>query len=137
FKLTFRELVHPEDQPLYGTLVGELSEDAPVFEIIHSLVCGDGRIIRVRNALALIQEGEACTILSTIEEITGRQAGREDEQRMRFLADNSPDFISLSEPEGTIFYLNKAGRDMLGIAPGAAGPHSNNEHLPPAELTRM
>ncbi|MBE0602013.1 MAG: PAS domain S-box protein, partial [Deltaproteobacteria bacterium] len=44
---------------------------------------------------------------------------RASEARYRFIAENSPDLISLHDPTGRILYANPASRALLGIQPGS------------------
>ncbi len=44
---------------------------------------------------------------------------RASESRYRFIAENSPDLISLHDPSGRILYANPASLSLLGIQPGS------------------
>lgn len=51
------------------------------------------------------------------EETARRAQAEEAERRLTAILEGTPDFVATFDPEGRIFYLNQAGRRMLGIAP--------------------
>ena len=59
----------------------------------------------------------AAILSAALERRRAEDRLRASEARYRFLAENSPDLISLHEPSGRILYASPASRSMLGIRP--------------------
>lgn len=47
------------------------------------------------------------------------QRGEEEKKNLIAVVQNSPDFVGIATPEGQVLFVNKAGRQLVGIAKGA------------------
>ncbi len=75
-----------------------------------------------------------------LEDSRGRQRMRATESERHRLAatlESSPDIVGLSTPEGRMLYLNRAGRDLLGLPSGASLDNLSVEALHPPEVNRQ
>jgi PAS domain S-box-containing protein len=114
----FQDILHPDDHHLHGFLTSRTNSQQVNFDLIERYRRKDGQTIWVRNFSTLVSEKETeDVVVSMIQDITEEKNVREQERRMHFLIDNSSDYISLTDAEERIVYLNKAGRKMLGIPP--------------------
>ena len=50
-------------------------------------------------------------------DITARKHAEEKAARFVFLVENSDEFIGISDLEGKVAFLNRAGQQMVGLAP--------------------
>jgi PAS domain S-box-containing protein len=53
----------------------------------------------------------------------------EEAENLRFLVDNSSEFISICNADGRMTYLNNAGRKMVGLAPDAVDLGMNSDYV--------
>jgi len=74
---------------------------------------------------------------SVARDLRPEKAARNEQFKLLSLIDNSSDFVSLSDMEGNVSYLNKAGRSMMGITNDAVIYRHNSEYLMPGELTKL
>lgn len=61
------------------------------------------------------ETGQPIALGTVTRDITAAKATAEHEQRLIAVIENSPDFIGIGGPNGEVFYLNEAGRKMLGF----------------------
>ena len=62
---------------------------------------------------------------------------RASEARYRFIAENSPDLISLHDPSGRILYANPASLSLLGIQPGSMAGAPVEAFLHPEDAEKV
>ncbi len=53
-------------------------------------------------------------------DVTDRKSAEEDRQRSAAILDATPDFVSVTNLDGALVYLNRAAREFLGILPEAS-----------------
>lgn len=82
------------------------------------------------------QRRQDCT-LSIVRDITAELAAQEEQRKLIFLIDNSSDFVSLSDLDGNVSYLNKAGRRMMGFADQKEAQRHNSTYLSAGEIDRL
>lgn len=82
---------------------------------------GDGPPVPVyKNTFVIRDEAGAPWLLGTIQrDITELKEAESFVERFRSLVEASSDFIALAELDGTVRYLNPAGRRMVGMAQDA------------------
>ncbi|QOR38522.1 diguanylate cyclase [Billgrantia diversa] len=54
-----------------------------------------------------------------VEDVTARHAAQANQDRLTHLLDASPDIVSIVDADQRVVYLNKAGREQLGVLPEA------------------
>jgi len=76
---------------------------------------GDGRVFRaVLRSTAIELSGRTVTQVH-IEDVTRRHRREEEQAALALLADNTTEMVAVVRTSGTISYLNRAGRAMLGL----------------------
>jgi len=55
-----------------------------------------------------------------LEDISERKAAEAERDRLVEILEGTPDFVSFARPDGTILYINRGGRRLLGL-PSASG----------------
>jgi PAS domain S-box-containing protein len=74
--------------------------------------------IRVEGKVFYNDEGKAFRILGILIDITEQRKSKEEERKLISLVENSVDLMSISSLEGTNWYINKAGIQLLGLENG-------------------
>jgi PAS domain S-box-containing protein len=112
------DVLHPEDQEdcqtgLHSLLKGEMVAFDREVRCIHK----DRRPVWAQLTLSLVQ-GESPPSLYFVaiwEDITARKHSEEVSQRLTAIIETTPDLVGTINLENNTFYLNPAGRKMLGI----------------------
>ncbi|CAB1368550.1 PAS domain S-box protein [Denitratisoma oestradiolicum] len=76
----------------------------------------DDSLSWVRTQVALIDKDEPASGTVVIcEDITSRRHSEALRERLLAILENSPDIISMTYPDGRIDFINRAGREALGL----------------------
>ena len=73
------------------------------------------RWVRAKGKAYFTEEGIPYRFTGTIQDITAEVKGRETQQKLLALVDNSIELMSILENNQTNSYINRAGMDMLGF----------------------
>ncbi len=76
---------------------------------------GDSGFLSVSNTISNV-DGEITGVIKAIEEMPESESLSDIKCK---IVDRSTDFIGLADPEGTLVYVNAAGKSMLGYDPDA------------------
>src|SRR5262249_38400489 len=114
-RMTIRDIRPPEELPTY---------DERTRRRIAGLLLGgrtrhwrkDGSRIEVETSSQEVLYGGMRARLVLATDVTGRVRMEEDVQRFVSLVENAGDFIAMVSPDSRLLYLNKAGRDLVGLA---------------------
>jgi PAS domain S-box-containing protein len=82
------------------------------------------------------EQGKCVRFAGTTQDITSEIHDKEEQRKLITLVDNTSDFISLSDLDGNVSYVNAAGRKMMGIDYDAGLPH-NSEFIMPGEIHKL
>ncbi len=137
----FMDAVHPEDRDRVQAMVDASTQGQP-YNIVHRIVRPDGSVrkVRGRGYTRFDDSGKARRIVGTLQDITRHRILEDNLLRLVAILDSTPDLVAMHGPDGTMNYLNAAGRKYLGIAPPGEHTHWhsdvgwNRESLP--ETTR-
>ena len=75
--------------------------------------------IQMRDAVREKIADLAANNLRLSREIDQRQLAEQERDRLASIMEATSDLVSMAQPDGSILYLNRAGRAMLGIEPHA------------------
>jgi len=109
--------VHPEDRPKVTTTWAHSLQTGEPYEIEYRLLGMDGiyrwflvRALPVRDA-----DGAVLRWVGINIDIQDRYAADEAREMYVTLVESSTDFIGIADGDGKIVYVNRAGRELLGI----------------------
>jgi len=78
----------------------------------------DGTVGWIRGSVRVVrQAGRVLYIEGLMEDITPRKEAEEQVRRLADIIEASSDFVSIADKQGRMIYVNRAGREMLGIGP--------------------
>lgn len=84
--------------------------------IDYDIIRPDGRIININSSIGLIHnaKGEAVGFRGIMRDITKRKLVEEDLQKFRFGIERSNNAVFMTEPDGTIIFINPAFTGIYG-----------------------
>lgn len=106
---------------------------------IEACILADGRFVgevanRKKNgdmfccylsAVALYgEDGRRVGVMGISRDITERKKAQEIQARLVSILDATPDFVSMCDRDGRVFYLNPAGRKLIGLGEGDQVTHT-------------
>lgn len=114
---TREKIQHPEDvEAVKKTWQHSIETNEP-FELEYRLLRKDGiyrwqlaRAVPLRDSL-----GHVTQWVGTVTDIHDQKEIEAVQARLLQILDSSSDFVSMMEPSGKVIYINKAGKDMLGL----------------------
>ncbi|HEX6945046.1 MAG TPA: PAS domain S-box protein, partial [Casimicrobiaceae bacterium] len=119
----FAALVHPEDRhQVQQAIRATLEQDAP-YESEFRARRADGNVVWLfaEGSLQRDESGRPVRLTGATLDVTERKkaelALRESEERFRFMADNAPVMIWLTEPDGSCSFLSRSWHEFTGIPP--------------------
>jgi PAS domain S-box-containing protein len=94
------------------------------------------RWLRSKGKAYFNNQGHCIRFAGTTQDITTEVRDKEEQRKLITLVDNTSDFISLSDLDGNVTYVNAAGRRMMGIDDDTELPH-NSEFIMPGEKNKL
>lgn len=98
------------------------------FEWMHRRV--DGEDFRVEVLLTSIAIGERRALHTVWRDITERKEAEDQLTRLATIIEATSDFVGIANPDGKALYMNRAGRQMIGI-----GETEDITNIPISEFT--
>ncbi|MDT3404694.1 PAS domain S-box protein [Mucilaginibacter terrae] len=134
----FIKYVHPEDLKVRKAAyekalrTGKLSYEARV-------VWDDGSVhwIKVTGRYTYDNTKKPTHFSGIVEDITADAEAKLEQQRLLWLIDNSTDLIALSNWDGKLTYLNKAGQKMMGFDSLQEAQRPTVEYVMPDQVKRV
>ena len=110
------EAVHPDDRERaensHQTLLETGSKDLE-YRIVRPT--GEIRWLRDRARLICDDRGEPIRMDGLATDITARKIAEGERQKLALIVENSSEFISMSDIEGQLIFINEAGRSLIGL----------------------
>ncbi|WP_234733339.1 PAS domain S-box protein [Tellurirhabdus bombi] len=131
---------HPEDIPRIAVLLRRLLEGKiPSFTVERRYLRKDGSTIWVKADASLIrsEDGIPESVIAIVQDINDEVIAREEQQKLISLVENSSDFISLSDLDGHVSYLNASAKRMVGLDDSDEIRRINTEFVMPEEVDRV
>ncbi|RFZ90553.1 PAS domain S-box protein [Mucilaginibacter conchicola] len=133
--------IHPDDRSSVDEAVQQAIDpngDGQYNTEFRTVGADDKKIrwLRCKGKAYFDGQGNCIRFAGTALDIGNELNERDEQKRLISLIDNTSDFISLSDPEGNVTYINAAGKQMMGLAPDEHIPH-NSQFLMPDELDRL
>ncbi|HEY1009191.1 MAG TPA: ATP-binding protein [Daejeonella sp.] len=82
---------------------------------ISNAKTGQERIVRAKGKATFNELNEAIRFNGTLQDITAEVIAREDARKLSILVENSVDLMAILKLDGKNAYINKAGKELLGI----------------------
>lgn len=119
-RMNWTELTHPDDLAADLTqfdrvMAGEIDG----YSLDKRFIRGDGETVDTRISAKCLRraEGSIDYLVSMVEDITARKRAEATRDRLAAIVEAATDMVGFSEPSGRLLYLNRAGRDLLGLDP--------------------
>ena len=116
--ILLQSLAHPDDpgleEPALQLLSGEHAT-SPAYE--KRYIRKSGEVVWLKTTLSVLREGNGNFdyFIALVEDITEAKNIKERAELLAAIIDASPDFVSLFKPDGELQYINRAGRELIGI----------------------
>jgi PAS domain S-box-containing protein len=111
--------VHPEDKATVANAMERAltNENDGRYDVEFRVTDADHwqRWLRCIGQAYFNEEGIAYRFAGTIQDVSKQSKSREKKVMLFSLVESSSDFIAAADYEGRIFYMNSAGRKLLGI----------------------
>jgi PAS domain S-box-containing protein len=83
------------------------------------------------------ETGQSIGMASVARDLRPEKAAHNEQYKLLTLIDHSSDFVSLSDLEGNVSYVNAAGRSMLGIQSQQDLQRHNSEYVIPTDIAKI
>jgi PAS domain S-box-containing protein len=115
----------------------QLENIGPHQPIETSLLTSDDKEVPVELLAQIIQVDGVPVLMGTFRDVTQRrhaeEALRQSEERYRFIAENSPDIITIINPDNSFRYISPAAEQILGYTPDEVVEHMGFDHVHPED----
>ncbi|USR93094.1 PAS domain S-box protein [Phormidium yuhuli AB48] len=128
----FLSFVHPDDREQTQLEAQKIAtgHHTPWFENRYRTRNGDYRWLAWRT-VSLPDEG---VMYTSARDITDQKQNAAERERLITILEASPDFISSSDLQGNITYVNRGGRDIVGVSPDCDLNDYKIEDFIPADM---
>ncbi|MDB5241508.1 MAG: sensor signal transduction histidine kinase [Spirosoma sp.] len=117
-KNTYVQILHPDDLLRYQSQRQELLTNG-LRSLITQVRCirKDGEVVWISLHTTVIydEHDQPESLFSIIQDITPDKALRDEQQKMLALVSNSLNFKAIADLDGRLLYINKAGRELVGL----------------------
>jgi len=109
------QLHPPDEMKRYQTLFQE-HVDVKQTHIIDAFVCArNGDLIPVEISASTIEVGGRKIKQGLFRDIRERRQAEKEQQKLTSIIENTSDFIGMATMDGSISYINPAGRSLVGL----------------------
>lgn len=112
------QLVHPEDRERVQQAYRESVRLGQDFETRHRICLKDGciRHLHLRGETEY-RDGRAVRSMGMVADETELVEAQTARDRLVAVMENTSDIVSMADPQGRVFYFNKAGYELMGLVP--------------------
>lgn len=116
---SFLSLIHPDDVDRVAQAYQRSVEQGSVYETRYRIRTRSGRIkhLRVRGETQY-QDGQPLRTVGMVVDETELVEAQIERDRLVSVMETTSDIVSMADPQGQVFYFNRAGYDVLGLPPG-------------------
>ena len=108
---TMREVFPPELADKFHNAIDEVVETKSLATCEYSLAMPDGEGFYECRYLPLLEN----QIIAVVRDITQRKEAEQAQARLIAILEATPDFVGIGTADGRNIYMNKAGREMVGV----------------------
>lgn len=116
----WKSRVHPDDLPRVMEIYDRaLADGSDEFSCEYRLRDRSGTYLTVEDRAHFLRDlnGEVIRIFGAVRDITKRRRAEEAQARLTRIINATTDLVGMATVEGEPFFLNAAGRAMIGLAP--------------------
>jgi len=143
--LSYKEVlkyIHPDDRERIDKTVQDslIPERGGFYDSeFRTVGAQDGitRWLRCRGKAYFNEEGRCIRFAGTALDITNEIKDKEEQRKLLTLIDHSSDFISLSDMDSNVYYVNAAGREMVGLEQHTSIFMNSLDFVVPGETGRV
>lgn len=112
-------LLHPDDVARVAMVYGECQKAGQPYDIRYRLRMADGRIkhLHVRGEFEF-EGGQPVRSVGMVLDETDLVQAQRERDRLVSVLETTSDIVSMADPQGRVFYFNRAGYEMLGLPVG-------------------
>ncbi len=131
----FLSFVHPDDRHLTEVEAAKIAtgHHTPWFENRYRTRNGDYRWLAWRT-VSLPEEG---VMYTSARDITEEKQAAAERERLITILEASPDFISSADLQGNVTYINRGGRDIIGLDADEPASHYDVEDFIPETVVNL
>lgn len=75
----------------------------------------DGSVFPLDLSVSEFEIGQRRLFTGIVRDVSERKRVEDERQKFVSLVDNSSDFIAMANPDWQVFYINRAGRELIGL----------------------
>ncbi|CCH51481.1 PAS/PAC sensor signal transduction histidine kinase [Fibrisoma limi BUZ 3] len=116
---TFTVILHPDELPdFHSRLQTLLPGTENTINVQRRWIRKDGSVIWTdsQTTISFDEAGKPESLFSIIKDITADVALRDEQQKLLKLVENSQNFMAIATLDGQVTYVNRAGRELVGLA---------------------
>jgi PAS domain S-box-containing protein len=134
----FINYIHPDDYLIRKSAYDEALRTGKLFYEAR-FIWDDGSIhwVRVLGRYKFDDDQTPTHFSGILQDVTAEAEAKQEQLKLLWLIENSNDFISLSNANGQLTYLNKAGQQMMGFDNVEKAKLHQNEYLMPDEIAKL
>jgi PAS domain S-box-containing protein len=117
----WRQLVHVDDIARVEAERDAALQRRRAFDIEYRVMHGSGEVrwIALKGEGYYGDDGELTRVLAINMDVNERKRAEEERVKFEALVESSMDYIGMADPGGHYFYLNPAGRALIGVGSAA------------------
>ena len=139
-QMRFEQFMDPKDARVSYELIMQLVHGTrDEYRIEKRYIRKDGTRFwgQLTTSLARDHDGRPEFIVGLIEDVTERKEAEEAQRRLTQILDETPDFVGIADLQGRAIYVNRAGRDLIGVGDEDITGLSIPDFHPPAAAERV
>lgn len=128
------EQIHPDDRERWKSIVMEAMKTGQSYEFEFNSLLPDGscRILRAHGECRLDENGHVDAMWGTVQDITERIEALQERTRLMEIVEATPDYVAVADLKGRLLYLNRTGRDILGLQEEEVKEHEIHDRYTPS-----
>ncbi|MEO0532733.1 MAG: PAS domain S-box protein [Cyanobacteria bacterium P01_A01_bin.123] len=136
---TFERCVPPEEWPdVQQTFRTLLNQRTVITRVNENLTRNGHTILCEWHNSPLIDENESVVgIAAFAADITQRHQAEKEQAKLLAILEATPDFIGIADTQGQLLYINRAGKQILGLDTDAQLPNINRVLSPKSSIRLM
>lgn len=112
------DMLHPDDVPRVRQAYEQSLASGSPYDIRYRLRMKDGRIkhLHVKGEFEC-EAGQPVRSIGMVHDETELITARMERDRLASVMETTTDIVSMADPQGRVFYFNRAGYELLGLDP--------------------